>query len=171
MNEFHSANQHLRLSLECCAPCTCEPSTNSITKGKVVQQSSWLAGLHCWNYQRCLFVVALPKCSWSSSCMLRRGSYAHGPSSELRPVETSSVRVIIAARKCGAGTSPIRPHHPRSTCPSGRSWRIDECKSFAHQSTDIQSAKQCKRTQWAPVPPSHHLQDACALTRIPIEEA
>ena len=40
--------------------------------------------LRYWNYQWCLFVI-LHKCSWSSSCMLRRGSNAHGPSSELRP--------------------------------------------------------------------------------------
>ena len=40
--------------------------------------------LRYWNYQWCFFVI-LHKCSWSSSCMLRRGSNAHGPSSELRP--------------------------------------------------------------------------------------
>ena len=56
-----------------------------------------------------LVPIPIPKCSWSSSCMLRRGSHGHGPSSELRPVETSSVRAIIAAPSS------------QSTCPSSRS--------------------------------------------------
>ena len=98
MNEVHPANQDQLLSLECCTPCTHHPIQSqkaTLWQGRalfLVVRSSLLE--LSMNYQQCLLVVRLPKCSWSSSYMLRRGSHAHGPSSDLRPVETSSVRAI-----------------------------------------------------------------------------
>ena len=89
MNEVHLANQDQLLSLECCAACTRQPIQSqkaTLWQGRtlfLVVRSSLLE--LSTNYQRCLLVISLPKCSWSSSCMLRRGSNAHCPSSDLRP--------------------------------------------------------------------------------------
>ena len=89
MNEVHLANQDQLLSLECCAACTRQPIQSqkaTLWQGPtlfLVVRSSLLE--LSTNYQWCLLVINLPKCSWSSSCVLRRGSHAHGPSSKLRP--------------------------------------------------------------------------------------
>ena len=107
--------------------------------------------------------------------MLRRGSHGHGPSSELRPVETSSVRSISDASNDHCNTKmwcqqvPHPPSSPQSTCPSGRFRRIDEWRRLTQQRRDKKQPCQ-HQMRWVSSAVSHYLHKACGLNPIPIEE-
>ena len=133
MNEVHPADQNQRLSLECCTACTCQPIQSQkailsqvptlflVITSSLLELSTVLARHtsppSAAGVPAACFVAALMPKVQALSCVLLKHLQSKPPVSHQWSMKGASNH---------RDTSPIRPHHPASTCPSGRSFRIDE---------------------------------------------